>query len=551
MIGKIIGNYRLTDELGYGNMGVVYRGQHIREPREVVIKEITMTHFPTSTRVQLKAHLRRETFILSQLNHPGIANIYESFTIGDHTYLVLEYVQATSLRELLDHGGVPNPAQAIHLCKQALAVLDYAHNFVYLTESDLRLTGIIHRDIKPSNLLVDAQGNLKITDFGIVKMPDRQSMAPPSFRPGTVEYMPPEHLRGIDLDVRSDIYSLGVTFYEVLTGKLPVKRPKKDGVVDKDKEYSDTGPLPIAELRPEVDPFLASIFMHAIQKAPGDRFQTAAEFMKAIEEFERNNGSFEAIASTEESIEERSEVSIIEIAETSDVAYSKRPPKSSPVPMAAVNEMGATGYREAREKMPRDSRKALWDPRKTLLVSRKTLWVAAIVLILLGVPVCAYFLTQPRGAAEQSAAERGAAEQSNAPADSAGTPNPVSVVTAASAATPAPTPYPTEVSSGNTDKLRRAREAESRGYFRQSVKRYEEYLRSKPNQADAALAAGELDNLKKFVDFLREARTAAKRQNFAKARLNYSEALKLRPYSRVVRDELDEAEKRLSGVPRN
>jgi serine/threonine protein kinase len=532
MIGKIISNYRLTDEMGYGNLGVVYRGQHIRDGREVVIKEISMTHFPTSTRVQLKAHFRRETFVLSQLNHPSIANIYESFSIGDHTYLVLEYVQATSLRELLDREGPPRPAQAVYLCKQALAALDYAHNFNYLTESDLRLTGIIHRDIKPSNLLVNAQGNLKITDFGIVKMPDRQSLAPPSFRPGTAEYMPPEHLRGIDLDARSDIYSLGVTFYEVLTGKLPVKRTRKESVDDKGREYSDTGPLPITELRPEVDPFLASIFMHAIQKAPGDRFQTAAEFMKAIEEFERNNGSLEAMGSTGESIEEGPGVSIIEIAETSERAYSNRSSMVSPSSMAAVNEMGATGFREAQEKLPRDS--------------RKTLWVAAIVLILLGVPICAYFLTQP-----QSATERGATERSDAPADAVSTPNPVSVVSAASAATPAPTPYPTEVSSGDAGKLRRAREAESRGFFRQSMKRYEEYLRSNPNQADAALAAGELERLKKFVDYLREARIASKRQNFAKARLSYAEALKLRPYSRVARSELDQTERRLSGAPSN
>jgi serine/threonine protein kinase len=532
MIGKIIGNYRLTDELGYGNMGVVYRGQNIRDAREVVIKEISMTHFPTSTRVQLKAHFRRETFILSQLNHPSIANIYESFSMGEHTYLVLEYVQATSLRELLDREGVPRPAQAIFLCKQALAALDYAHNFTYLTESDRRLTGIIHRDIKPSNLLVDANGDLKITDFGIVKMPERQSMAPPNFRPGTAEYLPPEHLRGIDLDARSDIYSLGVTFYEVLTGKLPVKRPRREPVSDKESEYPDTGPLPITELRPEVDPFLASIFMRAIQKAPGDRFQTAAEFMRAIEEFERNNGSLDVSVSTEESLEQGPGVSIIEISETTEKAYANRSPVVSPLSMTAVNEMGATGLRQARKKMPQDS--------------RRTLWAAVIVLILFTVPICAYFLTQPR-----SAAERSAAEQSETPAASTSTPNPVSVVPAASAATPAPTPYLTEVSSGDVGKLQRAREAESRGYFRQSIKRYEEYLRSNPNQDDAALAAAELERVKKFVGYLREARIASKRQNFAKARASYSEALKLRPYSRVVRSELDQIERRLSGTPSN
>jgi eukaryotic-like serine/threonine-protein kinase len=549
MIGKIIGNYRLIDELGYGNMGVVYRGQHIQEGRDVVVKEISMNHFPTSTRVQLKAHLRRETFILSQLDHPGIANIYESFSRGDNTYLVLEYIEATSLRDLLEREGVPSASQAVYLCKQALAALDYAHNFRYLTESDLRLIGIIHRDIKPSNLLVDANGNLKITDFGIVKMPDRQSMAPPSFRPGTMEYLPPEHLRGIDLDARSDIYSLGVTFYEVLTGKLPVRRPRKEPIADKDKdkdtEYSETGPLPIIELRPEVDPFLASIFMRAIQKAPGDRFQSAAEFLKAIEEFERNNGLSEGVAAVEESFEEGPGVSIIEISETSEIAYSNRSPIISPLSMAPANEVNAPDFRpvlrNARNAMSRNS--------------RKTLWVAAIVFIIFGVPIFAYFLTQQPGAAERGVVEQAEAEGSPAvpsesPSGAKAEPTPASVVPAASAAAPEPTPYLTAVSSGNAEKLRRAREAESRGYFRQSVRRYEEYLRSNPNQADTSLATGELDNLKKFLIFLRDARTASKRQNFEKARLNYVEALKIRPYSRVVREELDQAEKKLSGASR-
>ncbi len=529
-------------------MGVVYRGQHIHEGRDVVVKEISMTHFPTSTRVQLKAHLRRETFILSQLDHPGIANIYESFSRGDNTYLVLEYIEATSLRDLLEHEGVPSPSQAVYLCKQALAALDYAHNFRYLTESDLRLIGIIHRDIKPSNLLVDANGNLKITDFGIVKMPDRQSMAPPSFRPGTTEYLPPEHLRGIDLDARSDIYSLGVTFYEVLTGKLPVKRPRKEPVDDKDAEYSETGPLPIIDLRPEVDPFLASIFMRAIQKAPGDRFQSAAEFLKAIEEFERNDGIAEGVASVEESIEEGPGVSIIDISETSEIAYSNRSPIKSPLSTAPVGEMDAPDFRGTP--VIRNARKVM------SRTSRKTLWVAAIVFIIFGVPIFAYFLTQQPGAAEQGVVEQAEAEGSPAvpsesPSGVTTEPTPGSVVPAASAAAPEPTPYLTTVSSGDADKLSRAREAESRGFFKQSVRRYEEYLRSNPNQVDAALASGELENLKKFVTFLRDARTASKRQNFEKARLNYTEALKLRPYSRVVRSELELAEKKLPGASRN
>lgn len=525
MIGKIIGNYRFTDELGYGNLGAVYRGQNIRDGRDVVLKEVSMTQLPTSTRVQLKAHFRRETFILSQLDHPGIAKIYESFSRDDTHYLVLEYVQATSLRDLLKREGIPSPAQAVFLCKQALTALDYAHNFTYLTESDRRQTGIIHRDIKSSNLLVDANGELKITDFGIVKMPARQSMAPPNFRPGTTEYLPPEHLRGIDLDARSDIYSLGVTFYEVLTGKLPVKQPQRQSQFDQDEkdreqEYYEAAPVPITDLRPEVDPFLASIFMRAIQKAPGDRFQTAAEFIKAIEEYERNFTGTEAPVAIGDLPEAEPGVSIIEISETPGTGYSYRPQQNPAVAVSEQDSVQAANSHETRGRKPR--------------AVRKPLFVAALLLIILGIPVGAYYLTKPGHPAEGSGHAGGP------------TPHP-----ATPEATANPEPTPAVATSGELSKLERARDSESKGMFKQAEKRYEEYLRSNPNAVDTAMATGELENLKKFVTYLRAARSATKRQNFTKARTNYSEALKLRPYSRVVRTELDKTQKRLTGEPVN
>ncbi|MBO0798889.1 MAG: serine/threonine protein kinase, partial [Blastocatellia bacterium] len=514
MIGKIIGNYRLTDELGYGNMGVVYRGQDLRDARDVVIKEISLTQLPTSTRVQLKAHFRRETFILSQLDHPSIAKIYESFSRDENHYLVLEYVQGTSLRELLGREGVPSPAQAVFLCKQTLVALDYAHNFKYMTESDRTLTGIIHRDIRPSNLLVDENGELKITDFGIVRMPERQSLAPPSFRPGTTEYNPPEHLRGLELDARSDIYSLGVTFYEVLTGKLPViKRESNSG---QEGEYYEPAPTPISELRPEIDPLLASIFMRAIQKAPADRFQTASEFLEAIEVYERNSYGSETAFS--EPVEKVPDVSIIEIA--GEKPYSYRAPLDTPPPtMPSPREW------EAREAAGEAAALAgaVFERQRG---SRKMLFIATIVFIIFGIPVGAYFLIQPKSAAEVS---------SKTPAGGGG-PAPGSTAAAAQAANPEPTPTPiADASSGDVAKLQRARDLESRGMFKLSEKKYEEYLSSNPNESDAAMASGELDKLKKFVTYLRTARAAAKRLNFTKARLNYSEALKLRPYSKVVR----------------
>lgn len=539
MIGKIIGNYRLTDELGYGNMGVVYRGQDLRDARDVVIKEVSLTQLPTSSRVQLKAHFRRETFILSQLDHPSIAKIYESFSRDENHYLVLEYVQGNSLHELLGREGVPSPAQAVFLCKQALVALDYAHNFKYTTESDRTLTGIIHRDIRPSNLLVDENGELKITDIGIVRMPERQSLAPPSFRPGTTAYNPPEHLRGLELDARSDIYSLGVTFYEVLTGKLPVL--EKQSKFEQEGEYYEPAPTPISELRPEIDPLLASIFMRAIQKTPADRFQTASEFLEAIEVYERNSYGSEIAASASEPAEITPDVSIIEIA--GEKLYSYRAPLDPPPPA-----IPSTRERVAREAVEAGAIVGIsFDKRNERPRGlRKMLFVTTIVFIIFGIPVGAYFLTQPKSAAEVSG---------TTPAGGGG-PAPSSTTAAAQSANSEPAPTPTstpivEAASGDVAKLQRARDLESRGLFKLSEKKYEEYLRTNPKESDAAMATGELENLKKFVICLRTARAAAKRLNFTKARLNYSEALKLRPYSKVVRSELDKAQNKVDGEQGN
>jgi len=295
MIGSVIGNYQITGELAQGNMGLVFRGHHVSLSREVVIKEVALAHLPISTRIQLKARFRREIFVHAQLDHPGIARMYECFAKGDSYYLVREYVQGLSLCDLLKRQGVPTSSQAIYLCKQALAALDYAHNFVHLSESDVHKTGVVHGDLQPGNMIVDARGRLKIKDFGIVKMPERDSLALPSYRPGTAEYIPPEQLRGLQLDMRSDIYSLGMTFYETLTGDLPSVQTAIVSENLKDHEdgrwgASDYAPVSVADVRSDVDAPLSSIFMRAINRNPSERFQTAAEFLDAIKEYEIKSG---------------------------------------------------------------------------------------------------------------------------------------------------------------------------------------------------------------------------------------------------------------------
>ncbi len=294
MIGRIIGNYQITSELARGGMGAVYRGHHLTLPREVVVKSILLAPFSPSAQVHLKARFRREAYIQSQLDHPNIVRVYEFFTGEENYYLVMEYVGGMTLRDLLARQGVPTPAQAVYLFKQALSALEYAHNFSYLDESDNRHSGVIHRDIKPANMLLDTKGKLKITDFGIAKVIGEQGtagMTQTGFQPGTVEYMSPEQIRGDEIDERSDLYSLGVTFYEMLTGQLPFPRSATGSDWEVRKGHMEVDPPSLQEVRSSIHPALAMIVMRSLAKNPQDRYQTAGEFLEALRTYEHRHGS--------------------------------------------------------------------------------------------------------------------------------------------------------------------------------------------------------------------------------------------------------------------
>ena len=286
MIDTIIGNYRITGELARGGMGAVYRARHQNLPREVVVKVILLSSFPPQSQDHLKARFVREAYVQSQLDHPNIVRVYEFFTTQENYYLVMEFVDGMSLRELLERRGAIDPANALPLFKQALSALSYAHNFSYVDESGRRLTGVIHRDIKPANVLVDGMGRLKITDFGIVKLAGETGMTKTGFNPGTVEYMSPEQIRGVVVDARSDLYSLGVTFYQMLSGRLPFPPSDTGSEYEVMRGHTELPPPPLLDVSPDLPPALAELVMRSLAKNPADRFQTAAEWLEAISNYE-------------------------------------------------------------------------------------------------------------------------------------------------------------------------------------------------------------------------------------------------------------------------
>ena len=200
----------------------------------------------------------------------------------------MEYVHGESLRSMLDREQVLPAGQAIALAVQALDGLAHAHALRYVDELGSTGAGIIHRDIKPANLLVDEHGNLKLTDFGIVKVLGEGQVTKTGFNPGTIDYMSPEQISGLPVDTRSDVYSLGVTLYEMLTGRVPFPRRVTDSDYDILKAHMETDPSPMRTLNPEIPSSLAEIVTRSLKREPGQRWQTAADFREALLAHQQN-----------------------------------------------------------------------------------------------------------------------------------------------------------------------------------------------------------------------------------------------------------------------
>src|SRR5262245_41341198 len=290
MIGSIIGNYEVISQFGEGGMGELYVGRHIRLAREVIIKTIRTEDFKPRLIEHLRDRLEREAYVQSQLDHPNIVRVYDFIAFGDTTCIVMEYVPGRDLRKMISRETGPIPdRRSIKLFKQALAAINYAHHFIYSDKAGEKHQGIIHRDLKPANILVTPDDMVKVTDFGIVKVRGVKGGTQMGFNPGTPEYMSPEQARGRELDQRSDIYSLGVVFYEMLTGHVPFEDDGSGASSDYEIRRGHIElPVPsFSKYYPGVSSELEMITFKALEKNPDERYQTAHHFLEILEEFEQ------------------------------------------------------------------------------------------------------------------------------------------------------------------------------------------------------------------------------------------------------------------------
>jgi serine/threonine protein kinase len=264
MVGRTIGKYRVVAKLGRGGMGTVYRAVDETLDREVAIKILN----PEFADSDVMKRFRAEASMLAKLNHPAIATIYELHRSDEDLLMVMEFVPGESLDQFVQRNGPVEPERAAYLLAQVLDAIGHAH-----------AAGIIHRDLKPSNVMVTERGAVKIMDFGIARVRGAEHMTTDGYMMGTPAYMSPEQVLCQEVDGRSDLYSVGVMFYRLLTAKLPFEADTAIGMVQ--KQISDA-PTPARLHRADLPAWAVAIVDRALAKSPADRYQTAEELRKAL-----------------------------------------------------------------------------------------------------------------------------------------------------------------------------------------------------------------------------------------------------------------------------
>jgi serine/threonine protein kinase len=262
-------NYQIKRIIGKGGMGTVYLAVHDKINRQVAIKEL---HPQFSREASIRERFRNEAALLANLHHPNIVSLHDYIETTEGVYLIMEYVEGIPLDNYIQKISGPIPeAKAQEIFVKILDAFAYAH-----------AQGIVHRDIKPGNIMVLPDGDIKILDFGIAKnlQSEERQLTRTGMRIGTIYYMSPEQIRALPVDARTDIYSLGITLFEMLTGRNPF--PPDLSEFDVSNKIVNE-PLPRAKtFYPGISEHIQAVIDRATAKNPNDRFQSVEDFKKAL-----------------------------------------------------------------------------------------------------------------------------------------------------------------------------------------------------------------------------------------------------------------------------
>jgi len=263
-VGERVGDYEVIGHIGAGGMGRVYKVRSIISNRDeamkVLLPDLNSEH-------ELAERFIVEIRTVAALEHPNIAQLRTAFQFQNQLIMIMEFVEGSTLEKLAAESSLAVD-RVLDYATQTLSALSFAHSH-----------GVIHRDIKPANIMITTHGQVKLMDFGIAKNADEMHLMRPGMTIGSVYYMSPEQVRGGTVDARSDLYSLGITLYESLTGRKPFQADTSFSVLN---AHLNEAPVPPIQVNPSLSPELNRIILRALEKNPSDRFQTAQEFHDAL-----------------------------------------------------------------------------------------------------------------------------------------------------------------------------------------------------------------------------------------------------------------------------
>jgi len=268
MLGEVISNYKILKQIGSGGMGMVYLAQHNTLERYAAVKVLNPEY---SNNKFFKDRFLNEATTLAKLNHPNIVILYDFIEKEGKLLIIMEYVEGQTLDVFIDKNSFTDEQFAINIISQILDGLSFAHQ-----------QNVIHRDIKPSNIIIGEKNISKLLDFGIAKLTESNAnLTKTGTRMGSISYMSPEQVLGKELDARSDIYSMGLTLYELLAGKSPYNDNTESDFIVQNKIVNEVLP-DIRSVRQGVSERLAEAINIATEKDPSNRFQNCDDFKNYI-----------------------------------------------------------------------------------------------------------------------------------------------------------------------------------------------------------------------------------------------------------------------------
>lgn len=396
---ETVGRYEIIEELGRGAMGVVYKAKDPTIGRTVALKTLRLDVHGLDA-AEMVRRFQNEARAAGVLSHPNIVTIYDAGECDGIFYIAMEFIQGTTLHELLAEQHILATEDVIQYSRQICKGLDYAHSH-----------GIVHRDVKPANIMITANGTVKIMDFGIAKAGG--SMTSTGQVLGTPNYMAPEQVKGRPLDGRSDLFSFGVILYEMLTGEKPFVGQNVTTIIYK---IVNENPIAPRDLDVTVHPGLSAIVTRALAKSPDDRYQTGADLVRDLESYKLAGAPLHATSKLAlgKLVSAKTSNGSTGAARSSKTATAL--PQDKTLVLPATNGNGSAAAAKtapAKERRPMQVRRPSLPSLPSLAIHppRKNVLIAAVVLVvLLGSAMAGYAYMHTRSKMRQLEVEMKAKE---------------------------------------------------------------------------------------------------------------------------------------------